>query len=257
MDLRIPTKGNKKLEKLLQKVYKDQELETYWQCANVIAINRLGFTDHGPTHVKIVANIGLKMLRLLIDAGITPGIVKDYKMTNEDAEVVVALSSILHDVGHIVHRENHHAYSVALAMRFLDRLLVDIYDVKSRAIITSEVLHAITAHNTATHPLTLEAGIVRVADALDMEKGRARIPFNAGEINIHSVSAMAIDKITIEKGEDKPIRVIVDMCNSAGVFQIDDLLGKKIKGSGLEDYLKIVVQVRPEGETRILDKFEF
>lgn len=257
MDLRIPTKGNKKLEKLLEKVYKDEELETFWQCANVIAINRMGFNDHGPTHVKIVSNIGLKLLRLLVEAGITPSIVKDHKMDVDDAAVVVALACILHDIGHVVHREAHEAYSVPLALQFLDRFLKGIYDTRNKVIISSEVLHAIICHDKLARPFTLEAGIVRIADALDMEKGRARIPFNAGEINIHSVSAMAIDKITIEKGEEKPIKVIIDMCNSAGIFQIDELLGEKIKGSGLEDYIKVVVQVKPEGETRIVDKFEF
>lgn len=258
MDLHIPAKGNKKLETLVDRINKDEELMTYLQCANIIAIDRLGYNDHGPTHVKIVSNIGLKLLRMLIEAKQKPGIVKDHKMKNEDAEVVIVLACALHDVGHIVHREEHSAHSIPLSLRFLDRLLDGLYTTREKAIITSEVLHAIICHNTPAQPLTLEAGVLRVADALDMEKGRARIPFNAGEVNIHSVSAMAIDKISIEKGDDKkPIKIVIDMCNSAGIFQIDELLADKLKGSGIEDYIKIVVQVRPEGETRILDKFEF
>jgi len=257
MDLRIPTKGNKELAEVLKRVYEDKELETFWQCANVVAIDRLGWSDHGPMHVKIMSNIGLKILRLLLEAGVTPNIVKDHKMTKNDAEVVVALGCVLHDIGHVVHRYNHAVYSIPIALRFLDRYLEGIYNTKKRAIITSDVLHAIVSHGPKAPPLTIEAGVVKVADALDMEKGRARIPFKAGKINIHSVSAMAIDRITIERGEDKPIKIIIEMSNSAGIFQIDDLLGKKVKGSGLEEYLKIVVQVKPEGETRIVDKFEF
>ena len=35
----------------------------------------------------------------------------------------------------------------------------------------------------------------RVADALDMSEGRSRIPYQAGKIDIHAVSAAAIDKV--------------------------------------------------------------
>jgi metal-dependent HD superfamily phosphatase/phosphodiesterase len=32
-------------------------------------------TDHGPVHVKIVMNLAVRMLRLLVDAGIQPAVV--------------------------------------------------------------------------------------------------------------------------------------------------------------------------------------
>ena len=32
-----------------------------------MAIERMGYTDHGPTHVKIVANLALKLLRILVE----------------------------------------------------------------------------------------------------------------------------------------------------------------------------------------------
>ena len=59
---------------------------------------------------------------------------------------------------------------------------------------TSEVLHAVLTHHEPSYPQTLEAGIVKVADALDMEKGRARIPYQEGRLNIHSISALAISE---------------------------------------------------------------
>ncbi len=45
----------------MEKVKDDKKLKTYWRCANVMAIERMGYTDHGPTHVKIVANLSLKL----------------------------------------------------------------------------------------------------------------------------------------------------------------------------------------------------
>src|ERR687898_808181 len=52
--------------------------------------------------------------------------------------------------------------------------------------------------------LLVEAGVVRVADALDMAQGRSRIPFEAGQIGIHSLSAAAIDEVKIEAGDELP-----------------------------------------------------
>ena len=69
--------------------------------------------------------------------------------------------------------------------------------------IVSEVLGAIISHREYGQPLTLEAGIVRVADALDMAKGRSRIPFERGRVSMHSLSAAAIEdvEITRRRGE--------------------------------------------------------
>jgi len=61
----IPCRGNAKLEHIVEKVKNDLKLQTFWKCSNVMAIDRLGYTDHGPTHVKIVANSALKLLRIL------------------------------------------------------------------------------------------------------------------------------------------------------------------------------------------------
>jgi len=90
-----------------------------------------------------------------------------------------------------------------------------------------------------------------VSDALDMEKGRARIPFASGSVNIHSVSALAIDKVKVMKGKERPVLIEIDMNNSAGIFQIDELLKDKIARSGLQDLLNVEVRV-PESESQIV-----
>ena len=97
---------------------------------------------------------------------------------------------------------------------------------------------------------------MRIADALDMAKGRSRIPFSAGSLSIHSISAQAIEAVTIEKGEERPIRLIVDMSNSAGVFQLDQLLRDKLNGSGLEPYVEMEGRMKGETEKRIFRQFK-
>jgi metal-dependent HD superfamily phosphatase/phosphodiesterase len=177
--LSIPVKGNEKLGLILEFVDKDVELQTLWRCSNVLAIDRLGLNDHGPIHVKIVANIALKMLRLLIENGVEPSIKSDYGLKNEDAEIVVVLASIMHDLGMAFIREAHEIYSVPLAYGILRRCLPACYSEEEAIIISSEVAHALISHHAVNQPVTIEAGVVKIADALDMEQGRARIPFEA------------------------------------------------------------------------------
>ncbi len=254
--LNLPVEENKKLRAIVRSIDGDKRLQTYWRCSNVMATERMGYTDHGPIHVKIVANSALKMLRILVSRGVVPSVVKDYDMTSEDAEVVVVLASVCHDLGMIIMRENHEENSVLVAMEFLRKYLGTLYDEEHAAILTSETLHAITTHHADRKPLTLEAGIVRVADALDMEQGRARIPFNAGRVDIHSVSALSIERVKIEEGEEKPIDIKILMSSAAGIFQVDQLLRDKIEHSGLENYVHVVATVTGEKKSRVIDKFE-
>jgi metal-dependent HD superfamily phosphatase/phosphodiesterase len=252
----IPYQGNSQLEYVIDNVRKDVSLQTLWKCSNIMAIDRMGFTDHGPTHVKIVANSALKILRILVEKGITPSVVKNYGMKNEDAEVIVVLGSIFHDLGMTVIRESHEIYGALLASQIIRKYLNDIYTEEECTIILSEVLHIIVSHEEPHRPLTIEAGIVHIADALDMEKGRARIPFKVGKIDIHSISALSIEKVSIQEGKEKPITIKITMSSSAGVFQIDQLLKPRIINSGIQEYIHVVAKITGELERKIIDKFE-
>ncbi len=254
--LSIPVRENEKLGKVMGFVDGDVELQTLWRCSNVTAVDRMGLNDHGPVHVKIVANRALKMLRMLVERGVQPSIVRDYGMAVEDAEVVVVLGSIMHDLGLSVIRERHEVYSVPIALGILRRCLPAIYDPEHVTIVSSEVLHSVVAHHEPSRPVTLEAGIVKVADALDMERGRARIPYEAGRVNIHSVSAFAIGKVDLLEGEERPITIRIEMENPAGIFQVDNLLGAKVKGSGLEEYIRVEA-VMGKGDEKKTVELEF
>jgi len=250
VELHLPTRHNPKLQELVARINAHQELQTLWRICNANAVDRLRMTDHGPVHVQIIANIGLRLLRLLVEQGVQPSVVRDYGLQNEDAEVIVVLGSLLHDIGMSIHRDDHERYSLFLAAPLIKELLTGVYPVPERTVLVAETLHAIIAHRSGGRPLTVEAGIVRVADALDMAKGRSRIPFEAGEMNIHSVSAAAIESLEIERGETKPVRLRVLMNNSAGIFQLDELLKDKLRGSGLEPYIE--VEARIEGAEKRL-----
>jgi len=243
-----------RLKRLVERIDHCVKLKTYWQCCNVNAIDRLNLNDHGPTHIKIVAKLATAILRLLMQAGIQPSVCANYHLSEEDAEIIVLLATCLHDLGHIVHRDNHEEYSIALAPALLAELLTGLYGEREQAIITAESLHAIIAHDTHIQPFTVEAGVLKVADALDMEQGRARIPFSKGSPSIHAVSAMAIERVRVRAGSEKPVCIEIQMSNSAGIFQLDNLLKPKLQNSGIKEHFEIHAEITGP-EKKILDTY--
>jgi len=253
--IRVPTRGNRRLEKLLAAVNADQQVKAWWHVAAVNATRRLGMSDHSWIHIQIVLNSALRLARLLFRRGVVPGMVADYGMTLRDAEVVIAAAALFHDSGMTVHRADHEAYSLFLTADKLPSLLLDAYEEPERSIVVAEAMHAIIGHRRRGNPFTIEAGIVRVADSLDMARGRSRVPFETGHQNIHSLSAYAIEEVKILPGRDRAVRVEIAMSNSAGIFQVDELLATKLRGSGIEEHVEVIARIDAEHERRLVPVF--
>jgi metal-dependent HD superfamily phosphatase/phosphodiesterase len=252
--IKVPTRGNRRLEALLAAANRDDQLRAWWHMQHVFA-NRLGMSDHSWVHVQIVLNIALRIFRLLVKRGVAPAMVSDHLMREHDAEVVIAAGCLLHDSGMSIHRTDHEAFSLFLAARKLPELLANAYDEPERTVVVSESLHAIIGHRRRGDPMTTEAGIVRVADALDLAQGRSRVPFEGRRPNIHSLSAAAIDDVRISAGDARAVNIEIAMNNSAGIFQVDELLATKLRGSGLEEHLEVVAQIDAEHEKRLVPVF--
>src|SRR5690348_8636526 len=203
MRINVPVRGNRKLRALVERVNEDRQLKGWWHVSNVNAVARMEINDHSWVHIQIVTNIALKLLRQLTKHAVEPSVVRDYGYTRDDAEVVVTLASLTHCLGMSIHRHGHEDFSLFLAEPKLRELLAGLYEEPDVTVLTSEVLQAIISHRSDGQPLTLEAGLVRVADALDMAKGRSRIPFEHGQVSMHSLSAAAIEDIEIKDGADK------------------------------------------------------
>jgi metal-dependent HD superfamily phosphatase/phosphodiesterase len=255
INIHVPISGNELLEKALEVINENSEIKTLWKIININAIDRLGMSDHGPVHVQIVANIALRLTRILTKNNVEMSITTYYDLSDKYAELVVLLASLFHDLGMSISREGHEEFSLFLANDILHRIL-DFLPVEERIVVISEVLHAIIAHRSGGKPYTIEAGIVRVADALDMSEGRSRIPYQTGNVDIYSVSAAAIDRIEITEGEDKPIQINILMNNSAGLFQVDELLKRKLSGSGIDKYVKVRALIERRREKKLLKEFE-
>jgi metal-dependent HD superfamily phosphatase/phosphodiesterase len=255
MRINVPVRGNRKLRTIIERVNADPQLKGWWHVSNVNAVARMEINDHSWVHVQIVTNIALKLLRQLTKHGVEPGLVRDFGLRQDDAEVVVTLAALLHCVGMSIHRHGHEDFSLFLAEPKLRELLDGLYEDPDRTVIASEVLQAIISHRADGQPLTIEAGLIRVADALDMAKGRSRIPFERGRVSMHSLSAAAIEDVTISDGEERPIRIEIRMNNSSGIFQVDGLLKAKLRGSGLEPYVEVVAHIDTETEQRLVSTY--
>jgi metal-dependent HD superfamily phosphatase/phosphodiesterase len=254
IEVHAPSQRNPKLDALLAAVNADDQVKAWWYMQQVTA-DRMGMSDHSWVHVQKVVNIALRLLRLLRRRNVDPIAVTEHGLTHEDAEVVVTAAVLLHDSGMSIHRTDHEQFSLFLAADKLPQLLAAIYDDPVRTVVAAEAMHAIIGHRRRGDPGTLEAGIVRVADALDMEQGRSRVPFEAGRPNIHSLSAAAIDDVQIQPGTDRAVTITIDMNNSAGIFQVDELLATKLRGSGLEDHVEVTAQIEAEHEKRLVPIF--
>jgi metal-dependent HD superfamily phosphatase/phosphodiesterase len=254
MRITLPARGNRTLRDLIERVNRDTQLKALWHAANVNAVTRLQINDHSWVHIQIVTNIGLKLLRELRRAGVEPGMVADYGMRREDAEVVVVLGCLTHCLGMAIHRTGHEDMSLFLAADRMPRLLEGLYEEPELTIVQAEVLQTIISHRSDGVPLSVEAGVVRVADALDMAKGRSRIPFESGRVSIHSLSAAAIEEVRI-KGTDGRVLIEIEMNNSAGLYQVDNLLRSKLRGSGLEERIEVEATISGESEKRLMPPF--
>ncbi|HXH87366.1 MAG TPA: HD domain-containing protein [Gaiellaceae bacterium] len=256
MHINLPVRGNRRLRRLMDRVDQDKQLKGWWHVSNVNAVVRMEINDHSWVHIQVVANIALKILRQLFKHSVEPSMVRDYGMTREDAEVVVTLSALLHCVGMSVHRHGHEDFSLFLAEPKMRELLAGIYEEPDLTVVISEVLQAITSHRADGQPLALEAGILRVADALDMAEGRSRIPFEKGRVSMHSLSAAAIDDVSIKDGETRPVMIEIVMNNSSGLFQVDGLLKAKLRGSGLEPYVEVIAHIDTDAEKRLVQVYK-
>lgn len=244
--INIPVGENKILEEVIKRINSNNEIKTLWKIMNVNAIDRLGMSDHGPTHFQIVANNGQKIIKILEKNNIEMSIVHDFGLTNDHTEVVVFLGCVMHDLGISIHRQGHEGYSLFIARDMMKDLL-DFLPIEEKMVVISETLHAIISHRANGKPSTVEAGVVRIADAIDMGKGRSRISYKRGEKNIYSESDLAISGVEILEGKEKPIEVRIHMTNPAGIFQGDAIMEEKLKGSNMEKYMLITAYMMKDG----------
>ena len=238
----------------------NQEIAAIQDYANMVSIGRLGLNDHGPVHMKTVCCYALKMLSILHTAGIQTSLEKENIGTFADSVTAVMLASLLHDSGMTIGRKGHELYSgiisYSIIEKVLSQLLPENSNILRRTIICSIAMEGIIGH-MATHPIhSIEAGIILISDGCDMTKGRARIPLEIPskptEGDIHKYSANSIEKVKIEQGDDRPLKIEIHMKAEVGFFQVEEVLIPKIQSSPAKNLLELYAGVDGEDMKRYI-----
>ena len=233
----------------------DPEALAHWDMSNYITMRKLGYNDHGRVHSFITGAASLAITELLLDAGVKPDLMESGVGDADDVYLTVILGTMLHDIGNQIHRVGHEAHGVALALPILDRIMGPLYpDPFKRTKVRSFILGSINSHDLNPPPLTLEAGITAVADGTDITKGRGRKAFSLGSVDIHSISALAVDEVVIERGRTMPVLSNVTMNNSGGIFQVEEVLAPKVIRTPMRRYVELRATTRPEGDEQILSR---
>ncbi len=245
--------------KALYRKLADDPLIRAWQDqSNHVSILRLGYNDHGPVHMRIVALHSLKILGFLRDGGIQPSIAFEKLGTFEDGQVILLLSAMLHDLGMAVARQRHEWHSLIIGMRFVERYLAEFYpdDFEKQVAMTAMVQEGIAGHMGHEKIHSIEAGTVLVADGTDMAQGRARLARGLSVKpvigDMHRHSANAIREVVIEKGQERCVHINVRMDDYAGIFQVEEVLMGKLAQSPIRDFVELSVAVRDEPLRRYL-----
>ncbi len=250
-----------KTKRVWDKLRDDSFMTAQWDMSDYIAVTKMRYNAHGDIHAKVVTANALKMLDLLLEAEVQPDIIRATQETSkwgdlvesgdlDDAHLIILSAGLLHDIGNQVNRSDHNLHSEILAIPILNNVITPIYvDERKRGIIRGFILHCIYTHMEFIPSYTLEASLVKVADGTDMTKGRGRTPYEMGNVNIHCVSAMSIGEVEIAKGREKPIGITINMTNSAGVFQVEEVLYKKLTAGVAGKYIEISAQTVPEKQS--------
>ncbi len=249
--------GYPKTKRLFESLLADPRVTAHWEMANYTAVMKLGFNDHGPVHAQIVTASAMQMMQLLHARDVPFDVIESGAGDLDDAHAVVLAGILLHDIGNQIHRVGHEAFSVALAQPVLERHFSPIYGDEPEKMqdLIGFTLATIACHDCDPAPLIMEGAVVAVADGTDMTKGRGRVAFDLGKIDIHSVSALAIEAVKIQAGVTKPIEIIVSLSNSAGIFQVEQILARKLTVTPLADYVTIraiAASDFPEVDQRII-----
>lgn len=224
---------------LFTKTIENKLFNTCAEMSNAVTVTRMGYNDHGKVHSVIIARSAITIFNLLVDAGVKPTFVAEEHGDYEDSLAITVLGALTHDIGNCVHREFHHLHGAYLAEKIAEQVIDK--NKKNREYMKLAIIEAVFSHDESVKSTSIESGIIKVADGTDCTKGRARIPYRLfGKNDIHAISALAIKSVEIRKGTDKYIEIVVDMENPAGIFQINEVMQKKIDASNIKQFVKVI-----------------
>ncbi|AFL94932.1 putative metal-dependent phosphohydrolase [Thermococcus cleftensis] len=228
-----------------------REYHYYFETTNYIVLNVYGFNDHGPIHVLLTTRRALELLNIIRKFGIHTTAEKLGKPFRW-SKFIVAFGALFHDIGNMIHRINHYEFSVFLAEPIIEKLVGEL-KTDDPLLLKAMTLNAIYTHDEHVPCTTIEGSLVTIADGCDMEAGRSRLVHKKDKVDIHAVSALAIERVEIKEGnEEQPILIEISMKHPAGIFQVDEILTKKVKSSLLSGRVKLRIRTGTEVMEKVI-----
>ncbi|CAD5243456.1 metal-dependent phosphohydrolase [Thermococcus camini] len=241
--------GDEELYGLYERAFR--EYHYYFETTNYIVLNVYGFNDHGPIHVLLTTRRALELLNIIRKFGIQTTAEKLGKPFRW-SKFIVAFGALFHDTGNMIHRINHYQFSVLLAEPIIEKLVRE-FGTDDPLLLKALTLNAIYTHDEAVPCTTIEGSLVTIADGCDMEAGRSRLVHKKDKVDIHAVSALAIEKVEIREGdEEQPILIEIWMKHPAGIFQVDEILTKKVKSSLLGGRVRLRIHTGTEVMEKVI-----
>ncbi|NJE61502.1 HD domain-containing protein [Thermococcus sp. 21S7] len=241
--------GDEELYELYERAFR--EYHYYFETTNYIVLNVYGFNDHGPIHVLLTTRRALELLNIIGKFGIQTTAEKLGKPFRW-SKFIVAFGALFHDIGNMIHRENHYGFSVLLAEPVIDALVRE-FGTDDPLLLKALTLNAIYTHDEHVPCTTIEGSLVTIADGCDMEAGRSRLVHKRDKVDIHAVSALAIERVEIGEGdEEQPILIEIWMKHPAGIFQVDEILTKKVKSSLLSGKVRLRIHTGAEVMEKVI-----
>jgi len=238
--------GDEEIFKLYERTFRENLY--YFETTNYVVLNVYRFNDHGPVHVLLTTRRALELLRIVEKAGIRTT-AEILGKPRRWSKFIVAFGALLHDVGNMIHRNEHYLFSVMMAEPIVERLVKE-FESEDPLLLKALTLNAIYTHDEAVQCTTIEGSLVKIADGCDMEAGRSRLAYKKDSVDIHGVSALAIERVEIKEGtEEEPILIEIWMRHPAGIFQVDEVLTKKVESSLLSGKVRVRIHTGIEGET--------
>ena len=158
-----------------------------------------GYTEHGFTHVSIVADRAAEILS---------------KLGKDERQVELArIAGYLHDIGNVVNRKGHAHSGGAIAFTLLDRMGMDISEI-------CEIVAAIGNHDEGDGaPVSDISAAIILADKTDTRRSRVRSADFVKNDIYDRVEYSVVGSTFEVNNEEKTVHLSLDMDNEVGTVE--------------------------------------
>lgn len=218
--------------KLLELVKKDSKIKAYIQKADE-SLSAIGYTEHSFAHVTRVSNDTIYVLKTL-----------GY---DEKQIELGGIAGYLHDIGNVVHRQQHAQTGAIMAFRILDTLDFDAEDI-------SDIISAIGNHDegNATCVSPIGAALI-LADKSDVRRSRVRNR-HLETFDIHDRVNYAVTKSKLNVNKEEAyaeLNLEIDTTITPILDYFEIFLGRMLLCKKASDYLGLHFRLVINGQ-RIL-----